>query len=549
MQVAATDEDDGINGQVHYATVSHGGGRSVAGDNPLTVDPSTGQLSLQRSLDYEQDHTHVALVAAHDAGPASITAYARVVVHVTDVNDHSPNIRVHATRNSDDDVINSSCDAAVEENQLPGTFVAQISVVDVDSGDNGRTQCSLAVATDESMMSANHSSTSEFSLQRVHATVFTVSTAAVLDREVVDVYRMSVRCADGGQPALDATSPLTVCVADVNDNAPAFDVTHYSVSVPEDATVGAVVLRVTATDRDLQLNGQVHYHIRASNDDDDVVRKLLSIDSRGGSITTTGALDYENQTQFDFVVVASDRGRPRLSAVVPVTIFVSDVNDEAPRFSKPTYEFETYENEPIGTEIGAVSVCDADSPPYDRFRLYVLHVANSPATEDMFSVDMRTGRLVTLVPLDRELSAVYRLTIVARDDHPPHFTSTTSVTVRVLDRNDNAPLVAVADAGHVVGVLTFHVSAQSSPGHLVGVIQAADDDSGTNSRLHWSIAGGVDQQLFILDEHTGHLSLGPYTDLSVIDVDHFQLSVLVSDDGLPPKSTIVEVSWQTRLSF
>jgi len=100
-----------------------------------------------------------------------------------------------------------------------------------------------------------------------------------------------------------------------------------------------------------------------------------------------------------------------------------------------------------------------------------------------------------------------------------------------------------------VGVLTFHVSAQSSPGHLVGVIQAADDDSGTNSRLHWSIAGGDDQQLFILDEHTGHLSLGPYTDLSVIDVDHFQLSVLVSDDGLPPKSTIVEVSWQTRLSF
>jgi len=540
MQVTATDEDDGVNGRVRYSTVSHGAGRSGGSDNPLTVDPATGELSLRRSLNYEQDHTHVALVAAHDAGPASITAYVRVVVHVTDVNDHAPNILVHATGNGDDDVISSNreCDAEVVENQLPGTFVAQISVVDVDSGDNGRTECSLDFTVDTS---ANRSSDIEFSMQRVHATMFTVSTASVLDREVVDVYRMSIVCVDGGQPALDTRSPLTVCVADANDNAPVFDVAHYSVSIPEDATVGTVLLRVTATDKDQRRNGEVRYHIRSSNDDDDAVRKLLAIDARDGSITTTGALDYENQTQLEFVVVATDRGHPRLSAVVPVTVLVSDVNDEGPRFTKPAYEFETYENEPIGAVVGTVSVSDADSPPYDRFRLYVLNVANSLTTDDVFSVDMRTGRLVTLVALDRELCSVYRLTIVARDDHPPHFTSITNVTVRVLDRNDNAPLVAVADARNVLGVLAFHVSAQSPPGHLVGVIRAADADSGTNARLRWSIAGGDDRQLFILDELTGHLSLAPHTDLSLIDDDRFQLSVIVSDNGLPPKSTFVEV--------
>ena len=192
MQVTATDEDDGVNGQVRYATVSNGAGRS---DNPLSVDPATGELSLRRSLDYEQDHTHVTLVSAHDAGPASITAYARVVVHVTDINDHAPDIRVHATGNGYDDVIsnNGECDAEVVENQLPGTFVAQISVVDVDSGDNGRTECSLDFTVDTS---SNRSSDMEFSLQRVHATMFTVSTAAVLDRELVELYRMSVVCVD-----------------------------------------------------------------------------------------------------------------------------------------------------------------------------------------------------------------------------------------------------------------------------------------------------------------------------------------------------------------
>ena len=543
--MTATDEDDGVNGQVRYATVSHGAGRS---DNPLSVDPATGELSLRRSLDYEQDHTHVTLVSAHDAGPASITAYARVVVHVTDINDHAPDIRVHATGNGYDDVIsnNGECDAEVVENQLPGTFVAQISVVDVDSGDNGRTECSLDFTADTS---SDRSSDIEFSLHRVHATMFTVSTAAVLDRELVELYRMSVVCVDGGEPALDARSPLTVRVADSNDNAPVFGVVHYSVSIREDATVGTLVLRVKATDKDQRQNGEVRYHIRSSNNDDDAVRMLLAIDARDGSITTTGALDYENQTQLDFVVVATDRGYPRLSTVVPVTVLVSDVNDEAPRFTKPAYEFETYENEPIGTEVGTVSVSDADSSPYDRFRLYVLNVANSLTTDDVFSVDTRTGRLVTLVALDRELCSVYRLTIVARDDHRPHFTSIANVTVRVLDRNDNAPLVAVADARNVLGVLAFHASAQSPPGHLVGVIRAADADSGTNARLRWSIADGNDRQLFILDELTGHLSLAPHTDLSLIDDDRFQLSVIVSDNGLPPKSTFVEVSWQIKLSF
>ena len=193
-------------------------------------------------------------------------------------------------------------------------------------------------------------------------------------------------------------------------------------------------------------------------------------------------------------------------------------------------------------EVGVVSAADGDGPPYDRFRLHVLNAAAVDTTDDAFSVDERTGRLVTLLPLDRELRSVHRLTLVARDDHPPHFTSTANVTVRVLDRNDNAPMIAGADSRHVVGVLAFSVAAQSAGGHLVGVIHAVDPDAGSNARLHWSIAAGDDWRLFVLDELTGHLTVGPHTDLSAIDVDYFQLSVLVSDDGLPPKSTFVQVS-------
>ena len=532
-----------MNGQVHYAIVPHGGRRNVGTDNPLTVDPITGQLSLQRSLDYERHHTHVAIVAAHDSGPASVTAYARVVVHVTDVNDNAPRIQVHATGNTVDDVIGGErdCDAEVGENQPTGTIVAQVTVVDVDSGDNRRTTCRLEAAN-------NRSSTTAFAFQRVHAAMMMVSTAARLDRERADVYRLTVVCVDGGQPALKTRLPLTVCVSDSNDNSPEFEAAHYAISIGEDTAVGTVVLRVTARDNDLRQNGEVHYQIQRSNNEG-VVDNLFAIDSHDGSITTAGALDFENQPQLHFVIVATDRSHPPLSTVVPVKVLVLDVNDERPQFTKPEYEFATYENEPIGTEVGVVSATDADSPPYDRFRLYVLNVAESAGTDDLFSVDMRTGRLVTLAPLDREVCAVHRLTIVARDDHPPHFTSTSNVTVRVLDRNDNAPLVAVAGAPSVVSVLSFNVSAQASPGHLLGIIRAADADSGTNAQLRWSVAGGDDRHLLVLDEHTGRLSVGRQTDMSLIDIDRFKLSVIVSDAGLPPKATVVEVFCQNYSLF
>jgi len=463
---------------VLYSAVPHGAGGN---DSPLTVDRTTGQLSLRRSLDYEHDHTHVILVAAHDAGPASITAYARVIVHVTDVNDHAPNIRVHTTANTDDDVtIWEDCDAWVDENGPPGVVVAQVSVVDVDAGDNGKTDCRLKLMNN----STSSTSGNDFILQLVHSGVYTVSTASALDRESADVHRLWVVCVDGGLPVpLDSKAALTVCVVDWNDNAPEFHSADYSASVAEDAPVGTVVLRVTATDRDLRQNGEVYYHIRPTvnddNDDDDddgIVSKLLSIDSRDGRIATTASLDYESHARLNFFVVASDRGRPRLSTVVPVTISIRDVNDEGPRFTQAAYEFEAYENEPAGTEVGVVSVQDGDGPPYDRFQLYVLNAAavrDTPAladtpVDDAFSVDVRTGRVLTLIPLDRELRSVYRLMLVARDDHPPHFTATANVTVRVLDRNDNSPMIAAADASrHLVGVLAFNVSAQSTPGHQV----------------------------------------------------------------------------------
>ena len=41
-------------------------------------------------------------------------------------------------------------------------------------------------------------------------------------------------------------------------------------------------------------------------------------------------MDYEKQTQYNFTVLAIDGGQPALTGSATVTIFVDDINDNAP---------------------------------------------------------------------------------------------------------------------------------------------------------------------------------------------------------------------------
>ena len=62
----------------------------------------------------------------------------QVLVRVLDVNDYAPQIAVN--------ILTGGPEAHISENSASGTFVAHISVMDRDSGDNGKVECSLVNA-------------------------------------------------------------------------------------------------------------------------------------------------------------------------------------------------------------------------------------------------------------------------------------------------------------------------------------------------------------------------------------------------------------------
>lgn len=151
-----------------------------------------------------------------------------------------------------------------------------------------------------------------------------------LNREQVSSFFITIEAYDGGIPPKTGAIEVQVDVSDVNDNAPTFDFSRYTVAVSEGSPVGTDVITMTATDLDLGSNGEINYRIDRSNSDPDV---YFVINPSTGVISLNKRLDYELATQHKIVVEALDTGNePQIGSTV-VIVTVLNINDNYPVFN------------------------------------------------------------------------------------------------------------------------------------------------------------------------------------------------------------------------
>ncbi|KAI6076818.1 Protocadherin-10-like protein [Aix galericulata] len=221
IQLNATDLDEGPNGEIEYSFSGHAPPRVR---ELFRVEPRSGQVLLKGPLDYERASLHELYVQAKDRGPSAVAVHCRVLVHLLDVNDNAPEVTL------------TSVSTPVQEDAPTGTVIAVISVLDRDSGDNGRVSCEISPNV-------------PFELRSSFRNYYTLVTTEVLDREVVPEYNVSITARDMGSPALLTRSTLTIPVSDVNDNAPRFLQPSYSVYVMENNAPGASICSDAARQR------------------------------------------------------------------------------------------------------------------------------------------------------------------------------------------------------------------------------------------------------------------------------------------------------------
>lgn len=164
------------------------------------------------------------------------------------------------------------------------------------------------------------------------------------------------------------------------------------------------------------------------------------------------------------------QGLPGRSASTTVDVAVQGINDNPPVFSELFYAA-VYENSPIGTVVLQVTSTDADAGGSTSTR-YSL----SSSAGGLFAIDPVSGVITVAGSIDREVNSMYILKVAANDGA---FNIETSITIDVLDENDNIPqCIATSYAFSVLESSSSSSSSSSSASSsFVGSVASTDADA------------------------------------------------------------------------
>lgn len=254
-----------------------------------------------------------------------------------------------------------------------------------------------------------------------------------------------------------------------------------------------------------------------------------------GSLFLTKPVMYQDKNPIiQLLVEASDHGNPPLTAITSVVVHIQDINNYAPQFTVAAYNLSVRENMPIGEKLLTFSAVDNDTTHENSYIEYSIIGGNG---SNKFLLEMCVagpqsshkviGNLVLGSLLDREKVSFYQLLISASDHGTPLLNSTATVSIAVLDVNDNPPIFTSLEY-HV------HVRENIPVGSRIMVVSASDSDAGSNAEVTYSIVSGNDEEHFRLDGETGSLDL--VRPLDYEETETFRLIIQASDGGAGVKN-------------
>ncbi|NWV00889.1 PCDC1 protein, partial [Upupa epops] len=405
-QVHATDLDEGRNGEITYSFSN-----TISADlqRMFLIHPRTGEVTVNGVLAVQRPFLEM-LIEAKDNGAFGMSSTAKLLVEITDVNNHSPEITI------------TSLSSPVPEDAIPGTVIALLSVLDKDPGENGKITCEIPDKL-------------PFQLKPSLENYYTLVTSEFLDRELTSGYNITVTATDLGSPPMTTQKTLWVQISDVNDNSPVFSADTVDVFVEENNPLGAFLYQVSASDPDMGENGRISYKLRNSTVAGSALASFLSVSLANGSIYAKCAFDFEQLRSFYFQVEAKDNGSPALSAAITVNVYISDQNDNAPAILYPTSQ-----NGSVAVEVvprladedylvTKVVADDEDNAENAWLSYHLAHASDST----LFRLSPHTGELRTTRSMRSTSFLKHKVVVVVQDHGDPPLSSTVTVGILLAD--------------------------------------------------------------------------------------------------------------------
>ncbi|XP_069748512.1 protocadherin-20 [Narcine bancroftii] len=206
---------------------------------------------------------------------------------------------------------------------------------------------------------------------------------------------------------------ISILVEDVNDNSPRFPAAHIGVSVAENAEPGSrYPLEPPAEDLDPGANGVQTYRLAGAH----AGFSLLTERANGGFpapwLVLQAPLDREARDLYRMVLVAEDGGSPRRTGSASLTVTVTDVNDNCPRFTESSLNVTVPSNTTVGSPVARLRATDPDLG-YNARIVYSYGDRVPVSSAQLFKLDGNSGVIRLAGPIREGTALLHRLTVLA----------------------------------------------------------------------------------------------------------------------------------------
>ncbi|XP_056332560.1 cadherin-6 [Danio aesculapii] len=506
-----SDMDRG-DGTVMYVLTGEGAGTI------FVIDANSGDLHATRSLDREEKPSYsLRAQAVNRKTGIPLEPETEFIVKLHDINDNEPKF--------DKEVYTAS----VPEGSHIGTFVTQVTAQDADDEMFGYS-AKLAYSIKE-----GHP---YFSVEPNTGIIRTALGPTDMDREQREHYQVVIEAKDmaGQKGGLIGSTTVNISLSDINDNAPHFKQGIYQFSVPELTKVGSSVGRIEAEDADIGRNAEMSYSI-TGGDSLDVFDISTDRNTQEGILTVKKHLDYEKKKSYTLQIEVKNTHpyshymSQDTKDKATIRISVEDV-DEPPQFEKISYILEVKEDAAVGTMIGSVSAVDPDM----RRSPVKYSIDRHTDVDRIFGIYAGNGSIFLQKPLDREEFAWHNISVIASEfrhlDNPEQ-TSRVPVYIRVLDVNDNPPVLA--------SFYETFVCENAKAGQKIQTISAVDPDEPVGGhRFLFSLAPESSVRANFSVRDNGDNTAGIFTRRSGFGRMHKSthlVAVVISDGHFPMQSS------------
>ena len=445
LQVVAMDDDTGSNADISYTIISN------MTSLPFAINSSTGIILVTQTLDFEERSNYSFLVSAADQGVFPKSSTVLVEVWVENVNDEPPVFS------------QSEYTVSVLENVSVPYNLIQVEALDIDG-----------VNITYKLTNLDPILIGLFQIDVITGMISVVD-STLLDHENFETINFTVMAND----TLNAAEVyIIVRVIDINE-APVFTMAVYNVMINESFTPN-----MFPDEKNVTGSGVIEESVReiiqvtaSDPDGDDITYNLypqpyFAINASTGVITSDFLFDQEAMAGFTIVVQAFDDMNSVGNATVEVVVL--DINDNTPTFVPQLYSKTLAEDFLIGNHVLYVTVCDLDEmSTIDDISIAQYDVPFNLTTPVMTSNGCYESSLLLTSSLDYETTRMYSLAIEATDTGTPPLTGTGTVSISVLDVNDNPPVIAINIVDSLLEVAPIR--------SFIGNFTVTDEDSGINA--------------------------------------------------------------------